>query len=135
MAVLESEDNLNQEGDAWLCGEDEVYGNAWVCGDAEVSGNAKVSGNAEVSGNAQVSLAFSAIHLPFSPYPITITDYHVSVGCQQFTFEEFYGTFEEQAELEGISPQEYSDMRDIIIPIMTKIEREREVNNHEKESV
>ena len=49
---VESENNLSQEGDAWVYGNAEVYGNANVSGDAEVYGNAKVSGNAEVYGNA-----------------------------------------------------------------------------------
>ena len=45
---IEKEDNLSQDGDAW------VFGNAKVSGDAEVFGNAKVSGDAEVFGNAKV---------------------------------------------------------------------------------
>lgn len=40
------EDNLSDEGNAW------VYGDAWVYGNARVSGNARVYSNAEVSGNA-----------------------------------------------------------------------------------
>ena len=69
---IESEDNLNNDGNAWVYGDAEVYGNArvygnaWVygnarvygdaevCGDAEVYGNAWVYGNAEVYGNARV---------------------------------------------------------------------------------
>ena len=46
---IESEQNLSQEGDAW------VYGDAWVCGDARVCGNARVYGDARVCGNARVS--------------------------------------------------------------------------------
>ena len=42
---IESEQNLSQEGDAWVCGNARVYGNAWVYGDAWVSGNAWVFGN------------------------------------------------------------------------------------------
>lgn len=45
---IEKEDNLSQEGNAW------VYGDAWVSGNARVSGNAQVFGDARVSGNAQV---------------------------------------------------------------------------------
>ena len=45
---VEKEDNLAQDGNAW------VYGNARVCGDAEVYGNARVCGNARVYGNAEV---------------------------------------------------------------------------------
>ena len=49
-----TEDNLSQEGDAWVSGNAKVSGDAKVWGNAEVSGDAKVWGNAEVSGNAKV---------------------------------------------------------------------------------
>lgn len=64
---IEKEENLSQDGDAWVSGDARVYddarvygdawvsGNAWVYGDAQVSGNARVCGNAWVSGNARVS--------------------------------------------------------------------------------
>ena len=51
---VEKEDNLAQDGDAWVYGDARVYGNAWVYGDARVYGNARVYGDAEVSGNARV---------------------------------------------------------------------------------
>ena len=57
---IEKENNLSHDGNAWVCGNAEVYGNAWVCGnarvyeDAKVYGNAWVCGNAEVYGNARV---------------------------------------------------------------------------------
>ena len=52
---IESEKNLDQDGNAWVSGNAEVSGDAKVTGDAEVSGDAKVYGNAKVSGNALVS--------------------------------------------------------------------------------
>ena len=64
---VEGENNLSQDGDAWVSGyakvsgdawvsgDARVFGNAWVCGDAKVSGNAKVCGDAKVSGDARVS--------------------------------------------------------------------------------
>ncbi len=45
---IEKEENLSQEGNAW------VYENAEVCGDAEVYGDAWVCGNAKVYGDAEV---------------------------------------------------------------------------------
>ena len=33
---IESENNLDQSGDAWVSGNAQVYGNAWVSGDARV---------------------------------------------------------------------------------------------------
>ena len=57
---VEKEDNLAQDGNAWVygnarvCGDAEVYGDAWVYGNAEVYGNARVCGDAEVYGDAKV---------------------------------------------------------------------------------
>lgn len=45
---IEKEENLSQEGNAW------VYGNAWVCDNAKVYGNAWVYGDAKVYGDAEV---------------------------------------------------------------------------------
>ena len=44
---IEKEENLDQDGNAWVSGNARVSGNAWVSGDARVSGNAWVSGNAD----------------------------------------------------------------------------------------
>jgi len=58
---IEKENNLSQDGNAWVSGnarvsgDAQVSGNAWVSGNARVSGDAQVSGNAWVSGNARVS--------------------------------------------------------------------------------
>ena len=57
---IEKEDNLSQDGNAWVygnakvCGNAKVYGDAKVCGNAWVYENAEVYGNAEVCGNAKV---------------------------------------------------------------------------------
>jgi len=51
---VEKEDNLSQDGDAWVYGDARVYGDAQVYGDAWVSGNAQVYGNARVYGDAWV---------------------------------------------------------------------------------
>ena len=52
---VEGENNLSQDGDAWVRGDAKVYGNAKVYGDALVSGDAEVYGDALVSGDAEVS--------------------------------------------------------------------------------
>ncbi|MGN0149316.1 MAG: hypothetical protein ACI4C7_03600, partial [Clostridia bacterium] len=41
---IEKEDNLSQVGNAWVCGDAQVYDNACVCGDAQVYGYACVCG-------------------------------------------------------------------------------------------
>lgn len=46
---IENEENLSQDGNAW------VFGDAWVSDNAEVYGDAEVYGNAEVYGDAWVS--------------------------------------------------------------------------------
>ena len=52
---VEKEENVSQNGNAWVSGDAVVSGNARVYGNARVSGNAWVSGNAVVSGDAWVS--------------------------------------------------------------------------------
>ena len=52
--LVESEDNLSQEGDCWIYGEAEVAGNAKVTGDAIVADTAKVYGNALITDLAKV---------------------------------------------------------------------------------
>ena len=57
---VEKEENVSQDGNAWVSGDARVYddalvyGNAKVYDDAWVHGNAKVFDNAEVSGDAKV---------------------------------------------------------------------------------
>jgi len=51
---VERENNLSQDGNAWVSGNARVYGDAWVYGNARVSGDAWVYGDAEVYDNAWV---------------------------------------------------------------------------------
>ena len=51
---IESEKNLSQYENAWVCDNASVFGNAMVGGNATVRGNASVFGNATVGGNATV---------------------------------------------------------------------------------
>jgi len=51
---IEKEENLSQDGNAWVYGDAQVSGNAWVSGNAQVYGDAWVSGDAQVSGDAWV---------------------------------------------------------------------------------
>lgn len=53
---VEKEENISQDGNAWVSGDAWVSGNARVSGDARVSGNAWVSDDAWVSGNADYAL-------------------------------------------------------------------------------
>ena len=51
---VEKEENLSQDGNAWVYDNARVYGDACVCGDARVYGNAWVYDNARVYGDARV---------------------------------------------------------------------------------
>ena len=99
---IEKEENLDQDGDAWVYGNAQVYGdaqvcgNAWVYGDAQVCGNAKVYGNAWVYGNARVygDADYAYAHGFGSEYRTTtffrLKDGGVGVRCGCF-----YGTLQE----------------------------------------
>ena len=78
---VEGENNLSQDGDAW------------VSGDAEVSGDAKVYGNAEIYGDAEVSgyadyMVIKNIWSSGRWFTYTSSNKKWAVGC-------FYGTGEE----------------------------------------
>ena len=75
---IEKEENLAQDGDAWVCGDAKVYGNAKVCGDAWVCGDADYS---TVKG-------FGRIFRTTTFFRKKDKDISVSCGC-------FYGTLEE----------------------------------------
>ena len=87
---IEKEENLSQDGDAWVCGNAKVYGNAEVYGNAKVYGNAEVCGNAKVYGNAD----YATIHGFGSGYRTSTffrnQDGGISVRCGCF-----YGTLEQ----------------------------------------
>ena len=51
---VEKEENLSQDGNAWIYENAKVFGDAKVFGNAEVFGDAKVFGNAEVCEDAKV---------------------------------------------------------------------------------
>ena len=51
---IEKEDNLSQDGDAWVSGDARVSGDAWVYGSVRVSGGARVYGDARVYGELKL---------------------------------------------------------------------------------
>ena len=76
---VESEKNLEANGNAW------VYGNAQVSGDAKVSGDARVYGNAWVYGNASKS----PVLISGLCYQVTITDTHIKIGCEYHAIDDW----------------------------------------------
>jgi hypothetical protein len=133
---IEREKNLSHKGTAWVNGNALVYGNARVSGTARVGGNARVfgnarvgknalvSGNAQVYGNARVSKPDTCIFLPYLNYGITITEGHVKVGCQQYTFDEFYALTVNDYLGEGFSEKDYDYIHPIVKLILIKIQNE-----------
>ena len=93
---IESEKNLSQDGQAWVCGEAQVCGQARVCGEAQVYGQARVYGQAQVCGEAQVSAPKD--HISISPIGSeggvftafrTEAGIECSRGCFHGTLDEF----------------------------------------------
>lgn len=78
---VESENNLSQEGLAWLFYNARVFGNTKIDGNARVGSNAWVDGNARIGGSARVTRTPKV--LTGFPYTVTITDHHIRAGCEQ----------------------------------------------------
>ena len=78
---IESESNLSEYGNAWVCGNAEVCGDAKVCGDAWVCGDAKVKQSSDyiVMKNCWSSMRW---------FTYTHSNKKWKVGC-------FHGTGEE----------------------------------------
>lgn len=87
---IEKEENLDQDGDAWVYGNAKVYGDAEVCGNAKVYGNAKVCGNAKICGNADYAYAhgFGSVYRTTTFFRLKDGGVGVRCGC-------FYGTLQE----------------------------------------
>ena len=106
---VQGENNLSQEGDAWVygnaevcgdaqvCGDARVYGDAWVSGNARVYGDAEVYGNAEVCGDAQVKTNddlciftyFGSGNRPTTAFKTKDGGINVKCGCFQGTLQQF----------------------------------------------
>ena len=109
---VEHENNLSQEGDAWVCGNASVCDNASVYGDASVYGNASVygdawvCGNAEVYGDAKVCVDADYIVLKNSwssgrNFTYTASNKKWKVGCFYGTGEELIAKAYKDSELSG----------------------------------
>ena len=91
--MIEGENNLSQDCDAWVSGDARVCGNAKVSGDAQVYGDAWVSGEARVYVDAKVSANsdYMVVKNTWSSgrwFTYTRSNKKWAVGC-------FYGTGEE----------------------------------------
>ena len=86
---VESERNLSQEGNCWVCGNAKVCGDAKVCGNAWVFGNAEVYGNAKVCGDADY-IIIKGLGSKYRNTTIFRTKENIAVKCGCF-----YGTLAE----------------------------------------
>ena len=103
---VEEENNLSQDGIAWVFDNAEVSGNAKVYGNAEVSGDARVSGNARVKGNAKVSgdsdyMVIKNIWSSGRWFTYTRSNKKWAVGCFYGTGEELVAKAYKDSELSG----------------------------------
>ena len=104
---VEKEENLSDEGNAWVSGDAQVSGDARVYGNAEVSGNAQVSGDADILQITGLGTVHRATTVFYTPDGIRI-----SCGC-------FYGdldAFREQVKKtrEGKVQREYLKFADLV---------------------
>ena len=84
---IEKEENLSQDGNAWVCGDAWVFGNARVCGNAQVCGKAWVCGDAHVASESDY-IVFKNFWSSGRYFTYTFSNRMWKVGC-------FYGTGEE----------------------------------------
>ena len=85
------------------------YGNAWVFGNARVSGDAQVSGDAWVTPICVTGLK----------YPVTITDHHMTIGCEFHLISE-WREFDDRriAEMDGLqSSRFWRDHKTVLLAI------------------
>ena len=81
---VEMEENVSQDGDAWVYGDAQVSGDAWVSGDARVSGDAWVSGDADYA----YAHGFGSEYRTTTFFRLKDGGVGVRCGC-------FYGTLDE----------------------------------------
>ena len=103
---VEGENNLSQDGNAWVSGDSRVYGNALVSGNAFVFGDARVSGEARVSGDAKVSANsdYMVVKNTWSSgrwFTYTRSNKQWAVGCFCGTGEELIKKAYADSELSG----------------------------------
>ena len=88
---IESEKTLSQDGNAWVYGNERVYGDACVYGDAWVSDNARVYGDADIktTGDICSMSGFGSEYRTTTAFRTKNGDVHVSCGCFQGNLEAF----------------------------------------------
>ena len=110
---VEKEENLSDDGNAWVYGNAQVFGDARVYGNAQVTGNAWVYGNAWVTGDADILqiTGLGTVHRTTTVFRTT-DGIRIACGC-------FFGdldAFREQVKntREGKVQREYLAFADLV---------------------
>ena len=115
---VESENNLSQDGNAWVYGDAKVYGNAWVSGNANVSGNADVYGDAKVEKSSDYAV-YKNTWSSMRYFTWTRSNDKWAVGCFYGTGEELITKAYKDSELSGKCYEAVVNMRNEL----TKLEQ------------
>src|SRR3989337_2225298 len=128
--LIECEDNLSHEGEAWIfhdaivSGQARVYGEATVYGGARVSGGARVYGEARVFGEATVyggAIVSKSLFSGTGLFNWTNLPNGLVIGCELSTLEEWEAKIEK---LKTIYDLKWVALLEALIPAL-KIDRER----------
>lgn len=112
---IENENNLSQEGDAWVYGNARVYDSAWVCGSAQVYGNARVCGDAYIQSTRNYFVAgpLGSRDAFTTFYRTKSNDIKVACGCFKGTVDEFVSKVKETHGTSAYA-QEYCGIVDFV---------------------
>ena len=113
---VEKENNLSQNGNAW------VYGDAQVCGDAWVYGDARVYGDAQVLIGAHKAKEICLLQIQGTAHSVCSPDFvHIKIGCQERTPQDWQENFESVGESNDYSAEQiieykrYIDLFSVVI--------------------
>ena len=74
--------NSQMFDDSWMSGNSQMWDDSQMHGDSQMCGNSEMRGNSKLTGTA-INI------IGIFPWPITIVDDHMIVGCKCHTFEEW----------------------------------------------
>ena len=113
--LIETTDNLSQDGMCWVSDNARVYGNARVSGNAQVYGDARVYGNAQVYGDAQVygnAWDKSPLYIQGSRHSLTNCKRgFIQIGCQCHSFCEWRENADEIGVGAGYTAEEIAEYK------------------------
>ena len=109
---IEKEENLSQDGDAWVYGDARVSGNARVYGDARVSGDAWVSGDAIIKSGKYKT---SPLYIQGSMHSLNmITPDKLRIGCEEHELDFWEKNYVNIGAMNDYSNDEIKEYREYI---------------------